>query len=173
MVEEDSKKWWHNPLGLNAMSGVARVYQGIAVFIFGLVFIVIFRDDSDAVMLFGLAILSGIVLILYGSLLVVRYDDDGNRRIPGKDDATVEDPPASYVRGSDQSNVYRFSPMQPDPVPTPAYPTYPSPTYSYPPIATGRPEPGRCAECGGKLFLSRENCPHCGTPVSHLDLNDG
>jgi hypothetical protein len=27
------------------------------------------------------------------------------------------------------------------------------------------PEPGRCPQCGGTLFIGRPNCPHCGTPV--------
>ena len=38
---------------------------------------------------------------------------------------------------------------------------YPAPSIRAP----TRPEPGTCANCGGKLFLGRENCPHCGTVV--------
>jgi hypothetical protein len=45
--------------------------------------------------------------------------------------------------------------------------TYTNP-YQGPPIRPSmRPEPGKCAHCGGKLFLGRENCPHCGVQATH------
>ncbi len=119
--------------------------------------------------------LKAFAVILYGSVLVVRYDDHWNRLIPRQEDANDGGPPGYSVRQPDQGNVYQFSPMQPDPLATPPgiQPIYSSPpTYGYPPIPTGRPEPGHCVECGGKLFLGRESCPNCGTPVSHLDLTD-
>ena len=175
MVEEENEKGWSFPVGRNALSGAALVYEGIGIIIVGLLYIVLDWNEPGS-MLFVMLILIplfGIALILYGSGLVVRYDDHGNPRIPGQEDATGESPPAYYVREPERDVVYKFSPMQPDPASTSPYQTYPAPTYSYPPIPTGRPEPGRCVECGGKLFLGRANCPNCGTPVSHLDLNDG
>ncbi len=173
MVEEDNEKGWSIPLGRNALSGANLVYEGIGVIAFGLFFKLVTLGESGSTLLMSAIILFGIALILYGSVLVVRYDDHGSQRIPGQEDAIGESPPASYAREPDRSDVYRFSPMQPDPASTPPHQTYIAPAYSYPPIPTGRPEPGRCVECGGKLFLGRANCPNCGTPISHLDLNDG
>ncbi len=43
--------------------------------------------------------------------------------------------------------------------------TYTNPYQPPPPRPPMRPEPATCAGCGGKLFLGRENCPHCGAPV--------
>ena len=173
MVEDENKNGWVFPHGRNALTGASLVYEGIGIIVVGLFIKVVFWEESGSTLIMSMIILFGIALILYGSVLVVRYDDHGNPRIPGQEDATGESPPAYYVREPDREVVYKFSPMQPDPVSTPPYQTYPTPAYSYPPIPTGRPEPGRCVECGGKLFLGRENCPHCGTAVSHLDLNDG
>ena len=176
MVKDESEKGVlisSIPEGRNALRGANLVYGGIGFIIYGLVFKGAFWDDSNSTLFMITCFLIGIAFILYGSVLVVRYDDHGNQLIPGQEDAMGESPPAYYAREPDRSDVYRFSPMQPDPVSTPPYQTYAAPTYSYPPIPTGRPEPGRCVECGGKLFLGRANCPNCGTPVSHLDLNDG
>ena len=176
MVKDESEKGVlisSIPEGQNALRGANLVYGGIGFIIYGLVFKGAFWDDSNSTLFMITCFLIGIALILYGSVLVVRYDDHGNPRIPGQEDATGETPPAYYVGEPDRGIAYEYSPMHTYPVPTAPYQTYPAPTYSYPPISTGRPEPGRCVECGGKLFLGRENCPHCGTPVSHLDLNDG
>ncbi len=175
MVEEDNEKGWSFPVGRNALYGASLVFGGIGFIIYGLVTKAAYWDDSGSTLFMISIFLLGIAFILYGSVLVVRYDDHGNRRVPGQEDATGEDPPGYSVREPDQGNVHRFIPVHPDPLATPLgqQPIHSSPpTYGYPPVPTGRPEPGRCVECGGKLFLGRENCPHCGTPISHLDLND-
>ena len=134
-----------------------------------------------AVLLFGLsvwALVIGMLMaapIVFGVALILREDVE--------DDRTVQQDPVGHRVSSDghQAHVVQdvagdqtctFSPMYPDPMSTSPYDVYNDPSYTYPPIPTGRPEPGRCVECDGKLFLGRENCPHCGTPVSHLDLND-
>lgn len=172
MVEEDNEKGWYIPPGRNALYGASLVFGGIGCIIYGLVIKAANWDDPGTTVFMILIILPGIAFILYGSFLVVRYDDHGNRRIPGQDDAATGSPPGYYVREPERDDVYEFSPMYPDPVSTSPYAVYDDPSYSYPPIPTGRPEPGRCVECGGRLFLGRGSCPNCGTPVSHLDLND-
>jgi len=172
MVEEDNEKGWPLPPGKNALNGAHIVFGGIGIFFYGLFHKVAYWDDPSSTVFMISFFLIAFAVILYGSVLVVRYDDHGNPRIPGQEDATGESPPGYYVREPDRSNTYEDGPMHHYPAMAEPIQTYPEPLYTYPPIPTGRPEPGRCVECAGKLFLGRENCPHCGTPVSHFDLND-
>ncbi len=173
MVEDDNEIVWFLPRSRNTDFGVVTVYTGIAIIIMSLLSTVFYWDGFQAVLYLLVMIPIGIAFILYGSVLVVRSDAHGDRLVPQQDSTTGESPHGYYGRGANRGNAYEYSPMYPDSTFKSPYDAYTDHTYTYPPKPTGRPEPGRCVECGGKLFLGRANCPHCGTPVSHLDLNDG
>jgi len=133
-----------------------------------------------AVIMFGLsmwALMMGILmvaLIIFGIALILRGDDEDSIIQQDQMGVRISSRGPETYSGQDVAGdqMYTSSPMYPDTMLSSPYDVYNDPSYAYPSRSTARPEPGRCAECGGKLFLGRENCPHCATPVSHLDLND-
>ena len=167
MKMDDGGTFWVRPRDRNALSGASNVYEGIGIIFMGLVLMLLSWGEYGSWIIVTGFVLFGVCLVLYGSFLVVRYDDDGNRRNPPPEVAAKESPPGYYVRESHQGKVQEYTPMEPDPRATPrGQPAVLDMPRTYPPHVYSKEEPGKCVECGGTLFIGRTNCPHCGTPVS-------
>jgi hypothetical protein len=172
MAEADDGRTELIPRGRNALSGAAAVYEGLAIAFMGLVLKALAWDQEGSTLIMGIMVLAGIGLVLYGSVLVVRYDDDGNLRHPREAEATPGTPPGYYVRESAEGTAAEYAPTVPDPGATPrGGPPSPGPTFTYPPPSGPRDEPGKCPDCGGRLFAGRPNCPHCGGPVRSVAMD--
>ncbi len=101
-------------------------------------------------------IIRGIILWMIWIVLLwavsVLFDDAVNwvdERFP----ETPEDEGKEYFWDFDTGRPTSWGRSNADPHPVPL------------PRAPMRPEPGTCTDCGGMLFLGRESCPHCGSPV--------
>ncbi len=166
MVEDENKNGWVFPRGRNALRGASLVYEGIAIIFMGLVIKAVHWGEWGTTLIMSVMVLIGIGAILYGSVLVVRYDDYGNRLGTKGDTGPSESPPGHTVRTPDQGTAYEHTPVQPDPRAAPlGQQAVSSSPYTYPPRTYSRDEPGKCPECGGTLFIGRSNCPHCGEMV--------
>ncbi len=148
------------------------VYEGIAIIFMGLVIKGMYWEEWGTTLIMSMMVLFGIAWILSGSVLVVRYDDHGNRRHPGQEETTVESPQSHYVREAGQGTPDENDPMHPGPRAYPLAPLTVSSSPDAPPPRTYSKEvPGKCAECGGTLFIGRTNCPHCSAPVPSRRLD--
>ena len=127
---------------------LALVTAGIII---GLL-LVIWGIINDSVIGIFLGVIVWIIWVVLLWVISVLFDDAVNwldERFP----ETPEDEEKNFFKDPDTGRPTSRGKAYTNPYPPP------------PPRPPMRPEPGTCTHCGGKLFLGRENCPHCGAKV--------